>query len=545
MFSPAKVHWEPSSYDSNSPVGGEKTSTVKTSTAYSWPSQSWDSSWPSTTPSTVQKNFNTNNSQGNKIISWQSNSWTTKRTTTASPTGNYWPTSAPTKELTSKSVLAPPSDPTVPLGETATFSSNPWPSQFSSDLLGKVGTTQNIKPAVAGPTKKRDEILRKNYFFTPSPTPLHLRNGINKIPNFESEFTAFGSDAHKSTFSSFNTNFDTGSSPDDGKRLKKEIKSSDSVDSQDTYYHIGHHDSSAFASEVGQQAGGLGSPVKSNVLREEHKKDIVQLYIPDPLAPGHPQGNGNHGWAPIEEWAEAKMRENLDTPSWADSRVPPVHSVSDWSDKTRPKVWTSPAPATYHSTSPAAVLGSTTARQGAVTVTPAEVSTMRPPSPVTPMYSTNFGDYASLDVKHVGGPTGAPGLALFSTLAPAPPQPHSNSHYMEQNPFIVSPVTPLSVTAATAAAIRRNIDPAEFWSYNPVTEANSVKSYSPMPRYLSSLVNRSTYVTTSLLQELSLGARLGPANWLLLQGGGLAQDWRVQHLRQLPLLVSSNILYDP
>ena len=99
-----------------------------------------------------------------------------------------------------------------------------------------------------------------------------------------------------------------------------------------------------------------------------------------------------------------------------------------------------------------------------------------PPSPVTPLYSTNFGNYASLDVKHMGGPTGAPGLALFSTVAP-PVQPHSNSHYMEQNPFIVSPVTP-----ATAAAIKRNIDPADFWSYNPVTEASSVKSYSPLPR---------------------------------------------------------------
>ena len=53
---------------------------------------------------------------------------------------------------------------------------------------------------------------------------------------------------------------------------------------------------------------------------------------------------------------------------------------------------------------------------------------------------------------------------------------------MEQNPFIVSPVTPLSVTAATAAAIRRNIDPAEYWSYNPVTEANTVKTFTPLPR---------------------------------------------------------------
>lgn len=508
--SPAGVHWEPSSYDTNPPAGSGgsgPTTTLKTTNTYNWPSHTWDNTWPSSTPATVSKSFNTDNNKGHKIISWQNNSWTTKRTTrrttTASTVPHYWQTEAPVREITSKSVLATPSDPTAPLVETATFSSNPWPSQFSSDLLGKVGTTQTVRtPDVSGPQKKRDEILKKNYFFTPSPTPLHLRNGINKIPSFESEFTAFGSDAHKSTFSSFDTNFDTTGFGDDSKRLKKEIKSSDTSDDADTYYHYGHHDSSAFASEGYKSEGP--SPVKSNVLRDEHKKDIVQLYIPDPLAPGHPQGNGNHGWAPIEEWAEAQLRENLETPSWADSRIPSANSIIDWSDKTQPKTrntpntdttvkkWTSPAPV---------LVRSTTVRPETVTVTQSEVSTMRPPpSPVTPLYSTNFGNYASLDVKHVGGPTGAPGLALFSTVAP-PVQPHSNSHYMEQNPFIVSPVTP-----ATAAAIKRNIDPADFWSYNPVTEASSVKSYSPLPR-------NSAWDSTSEVEVPATGYSYKTSDW--------------------------------
>ena len=490
------------------------TTTVKTTTAfntYNWPSHTWGSSdqgvnsWPSTTQSpALNKNFNKNK----KIISWQKNSWTTtERTTTPSP-GEYWATSAPKRELTSKSVLASPSDPTKPLGETATFSSNPWPSQFSSDLLGNVGHTQQTQKTrsqdtVPAPIKKRDEILKKNYFFTPSPTPLHLRNGINKIPNFESEFTAFGSEAHKSTFSSFDTNF---AAPQfgGGARLKKEVKSSDVMlggeKTADTYYHYGHPDSSADASV---------DPTAS-VVREEQQADLVQLYLPDPLAPGHPMGNGNHGWAPIEEWAEAQLRENLDSPSWADTPIPPANSItgSDWSDKTKPspgrtikkvktlKKWSSPSspsPAPFQpgSPSPPSFRMSSTVRPDTVTVSQADVSTMRypgpspGPSPVTPLYSTNFGDYASLSVEHVGGPTGAPGLALFNTVGPH--QPHSNSHYMEQNPFIVSPVTPISVTAATAAAIRRNMEPAEYWSYNPVTEANSVKTYSPLPRSRSQL----------------------------------------------------------
>ena len=499
-FSPAVVHWEPSSYDPNPPVVSSTVETTTGHNTYNWPSHTWDTDWPSTTPSTVKKSFNTKNKDNDhNIISWQKNSWTTtERTTTNIPPRNYWPTSAAEREPTSKSVLATPSDPTRPLGETATFSSNPWPSQFSSDLLGNVGNTQNVKKTVARgqenlPQKKRDDIMKKNYFFTPSPTPLHLRKGINKIPSFESEFTAFGTEAHKSTFSSFDTNFDTGRFAEDSRRLKKEIKSIDqtsNVEGQDTYYHIGHHDSSAHATE-GHRSGD--SPVKSSVLRGEHKKDIVQLYIPDPLAPGHPQGNGNHGWAPIEEWAEAQMRENLETPGWADSLIPPATSIMDWSDKTQPKTkktvvkkWSSPSPATYHTPSPtpATYVRSSTVRPEAVTVTQAEISTMR--SPVTPMYSTNFGDYASLNVKHLGGPTGAPGLALFNTVAPAPHQLHSNSHYMAQNPFIVSPVTPLSVTAVTAAAMKRNVEPADYWSYNPVTEANSVRSYNPQPRSVHS-----------------------------------------------------------
>ena len=106
----------------------------------------------------------------------------------------------------------------------------------------------------------------------------------------------------------------------------------------------------------------------------------------------------------------------------------------------------------------------------------------RPPSPVTPMYHTNFGNFASLDMKHHAGPTGPPGLPLFKTMSPGhaatgqqlPPHqfPHSNSHYVEQNPFIVSPMPALSVTAATAAAVKRNIV-SGLYNYNPSSEPST------------------------------------------------------------------------
>ena len=109
-----------------------------------------------------------------------------------------------------------------------------------------------------------------------------------------------------------------------------------------------------------------------------------------------------------------------------------------------------------------------------VTVGPGEVSTMSYPSPVTPLYNTNFGDYASLDMNHQSGPTGPPGLPLFHTVGPKhdKPVPHSNSHYINQNPFLVSPLP--SVTAGTAAPL---------YNYNPLQQSTSkAQEYNPIAR---------------------------------------------------------------
>ena len=154
------------------------------------------------------------------------------------------------------------------------------------------------------------------------------------------------------------------------------------------------------------------------------------------------------------------MRENLDSPSWADSQIPPANSIigGDWSDKTQPqtekvpsiKVWPSPAspspsPVTFHtgSPTPSPFRRSTTIRPDSVTVSQADVSTMRypGPSPVTPMYSTNFGDYASLDVDHMAGPTG------IRRLRKAGPQVMMLPPHRISNPFwdlVEAPANPAS-----------------------------------------------------------------------------------------------------
>ena len=80
---------------------------------------------------------------------------------------------------TKKSFLSPPNDPTKPLSETATFTSNPWSTTFrDSGVLSNVGHKK--KKLTRGEDRhlhqQRDEILSRNYFFTPSPTPLHLRD---------------------------------------------------------------------------------------------------------------------------------------------------------------------------------------------------------------------------------------------------------------------------------------------------------------------------------------------------------------------------------
>ena len=550
------MHWEPSSYDPN-PNNWEKDTKFEDKSTdkgvfntFNWPSSTWsdktqtgtwttDSShigdkWPSTT--TSPDRVASWGGQSTPASSWgsqqQSNSWTT-----SSPPVQLWTTLNPTqpakRQATKKSVLSPPSDPTKPLSESVTFSSTSWSgsSPFNTDLLSNVGSVgsvaHNQQPTrgqtTPSPTKaaswggnqqkswttprtkltrgddrkleeQRDEIMNKNYFFTPSPTPLHVRDeklSNMNLPNFQSEFTAFGSAEHKAVFDSFNTNFQTDLS--NGVRPKKEIKGSDRsfTKAQNTYYHHGHH-------EAAPRQSDSYIPDHSKTLSKDHNKDIVQLYIPDPLAPGHPQGNGNHGWAPIEEWAKSQMNDALDTPDWANSEVfPHQNTVQDWSGKINHKPmtvqkWSSPAPVIFHSTTPSTFINPTqrsfdvstpasyrspnpteftinqhfknqnptlsnykspsqsqsfesasvtlssykkssptpsinlnpTARSfnsvtvtpfNSVTVTPKsypknpstvkpdEVSTMGFPSPVTPLYHTNFGDYASLDVHHQSG----------------------------------------------------------------------------------------------------------------------------------------------
>ena len=108
-------------------------------------------------------------------------------------------------------------------------------------------------------------MLSKNYFFTPSPQPLHVRDrkvAALKPSLFQSEFTHGLERSSQGQLDRFDTNFQSGGSFG---RLKKEIKTSDKEDT--TYFQHGHHDN-----QDSKQAG-----------------DQVQLRIPDPLAPGHPQ----------------------------------------------------------------------------------------------------------------------------------------------------------------------------------------------------------------------------------------------------------------
>ena len=575
-----------------------------------WRQKSEEKKWPgsvSTVNTPVRQTFT-------PTTAWTSSTTTPAPTTTTRTTAapyQQWSTPASKRVATKQSVLAAPSDPTKPLTETATFSSNHWPSQFNSNFgnhnINNINNNFGVENLSSRPKdrkliEERDEIMNKNYFFTPSPTPLHVRDEKLKkmnLPSFQSEFTAFN-DQQRSSFDNFDTNFKTDFADT---RLKKEVKNTDrtfststshgytngnsydrpsssksfsngydrsssrgyersssSAGNQDTYYHHGHHDSSAFASAAD----------KSSVSGDD-EQDIVQLYIPDPLAPGHPMGNGNHGWAPIEEWARGHIQGALDSPDWATSQVfssqsklfpdqthvrealnSPAWSnsqvfpgASDWSDKVTPapkiyesstpasyrsptvrsypsptarsypsptarsypsptpRIYPSPTPTVYKSVSPSSYNSPTpspykspsptpsdyqSSSSTIATVAPVEVSTMRYPSPVTPLYHTNFGDYASLDMKHQSGPTGPPGLPLFNTISPQHgdkyPQ-HSNSHYMQQNPFIVSPVPTVSVTAATAAAIKRNdIDSVkDFYKYNPVTQTSLVREHNPYARY--------------------------------------------------------------
>jgi len=59
---------------------------------------------------------------------------------------------------------------------------------------------------------------------------------------------------------------------------------------------------------------------------------------------------------------------------------------------------------------------------------------------------------------------------------------------MAQNPFIVNEEVPASTAHSniflgtpvpTAASVKRNINPNDYWTYNPTTERSVVKTYSP------------------------------------------------------------------
>ena len=565
---PANIHWEPSSYENWENNDGSKTKTgskllsdksssdkASAFNTFSWPSNTWadkaggagDSQWMRDVRSQVKSQVKsqvqtTSAPHGQTQVhswtptsAWQHNTWSTSTSSTVSPSP-VWTTRAAKRVATRQSVLTAPSEPTKPLGETAvTWASNSWPGldsdSFSntkytqSDVLSSVGQTTTRSPADRKRIQQRDQILAKNYFFTPSPQPLHVRDKkvqALKPAQFQSEFTAFHSNLQKKAFDRFDTNFQTGNEEEFG-RLKKEIKTSDQ---EDTYFQHGHHDSSALDTQQDKSNVVSMRQNRKSIHQNRESKDQIQMLIPDPLAPGHPMGNGNHGWAPIEEWARGHISGALDSPAWADSQV----TLTDWSDRMTVKTspppvihWTSPAPVIYQSStpspvrlylpspSPAAFISPSSRSYQSpsptsfnspsplpfkrvtptpynssvspvTTVAPSEVSTMRYPStpmthvlgsPVTPMYHTQFGDYASLDLQHLSGPTGPPGLQLFKSLAPGNvvsghQVPHSNSHYMEQNPFLVSPLPPdsTSVTATTAASVKRNIV-ADLYNYNP------------------------------------------------------------------------------
>ena len=570
---PANVHWEPSSYENWETDDGSKTKTDSSSdkafNTFTWPSNTWatntgaagtggDSQWMKDVRSQVKRKVQTKVQTTSAPLgqvhtwtptsAWAHNTWSTS---TSGKTVLMTSTRAAKRVATSQSVLAAPSEPTRPLEpETAvTWSSSAWPqaSKYPESDVSSPGPahrrTTTRSPQDRRLIQQRDEVLARNYFFTPSPQPLHLRDrkvAALKPAQFQAEFSSFnnnGLQRNSEQVDRFDTNFQTGDGGVFG-RLKKEIKTSDK---EDTYFQHGHHDSSTLGNKQDKSSVVSTKQKPDNFKRKTEATDQVQLLVPDPLSPGHPQGNGNHGWAPIEQWASGHISQQLDSPDWAHSMLlPPSSSGQDWSDRMSagntpaPPVirWSSPAPVIIQSSSlapvraslspaafinptarsfqspasasfnspsplpfrsvtPTPFLYSASPSSTVTTVAPSEVSTMRQPStmapvtpmapvfgsPVTPMYHTQFRALASLG--QLSGPTGPPGLQLFKTLAPGSlvtgqtgatglKVPHSNSHYIEQNPFLVSPEPPgvASVTAATASAVKRNIV-SSLYNYNP------------------------------------------------------------------------------
>jgi hypothetical protein len=605
--------WTSSSPDPN-PTNWPQTTTVnsywltstQTQKPYEWTTESPSTTtahWAASTPN------NWTPSPQNEYNNWDLNTWTTQKPTVSSKVwttegpaikakvwttekatakakiwttqkpkieGNLWTTFAPIKHNptvqtkgwttfaskkipTKKAVLPAPSDPTQPLYGNFQVTSNPWPSQFNSDLLNQVG--KNVKKVqgqiydISTPKKKQEQKTEvahttdNSYFSIGHEPALEFETHVD-LPNFEKEeFSNFGNfeTDPEEMFGKYENGRNTKSfiTADDNTRPKKEIKN----DNQNTYFSIGQATSafhtgrndlsyvepSKSLAEAQINAITEGSEAfKSSLFSREPESDIIELYLPDPLAPGHPMGNGNHGWAPIEEWAKSQRAVfdvTNNNPSWANSEISTEKAVSsqvagwttekqphweisqpneEWKkreisnfeyDKTVPvykpgktittiKKWTNPSPATYiqpetterHQATEAPKIKSTL-DQATETVVKSLLNTNS--YPVTPRYHNPFGNFASLDLSHLAGPTGPPGIAMFHTnpaiktaqqLQLGNIHINSNSHYMKQNPFLANPTT------TNAPSVTRNVDQSDFWSYNPVTESSVVKSYNPFSK---------------------------------------------------------------
>jgi len=474
--------------------------------------------------------------------------WSTLGPKYTKPTShsNIWTTFSPKKIVTKKSVLPAPSDPTQPLFGNFEVTSNPWPSQFGSELLENVG--KNFKDIQERGAKT--EILKEENSHTNPTTTGSYFNLENKpalefethvdLPNFNKQsFTSFGNfeSNQESVYAKYENGKNTKSffSKNEKRRPKKEVNKS----VQDTYFSINtdtegskdiYQEPKKSLAEIQAEAIQKGSEeFRSSIFSDT--PEIIELYLPDALAPGHPMGNGNHGWAPIEEWAEIQRAE-FDNPSWANSEIIPdnlAHSpTQNWQQEAQPKFnniqssenWgkreiksvietrenSNNVPEnTRHekvniktNLSPKVHQMEEESKKKEVTKGPQIMSTheqatetvvkslLKPKTyPVTPRYPSPFGNFASLDLTHLSGPTGPPGIAMFGTDPPIKTaqqlqlgsQLNSNSHYMKQNPFIAS-----KLTTTSAPTEKRNVDQSEFWSYNPVTESSVVKSYNPFHR---------------------------------------------------------------
>jgi len=579
-------HWSsstqtPQPYDWTTEATTPTTKKWKSSTVNNWtPSpqdfNNWDShSWTTENPSKSWTTKFTTKAWTTKSPTIKSKVWTTEK-----PASKYWTTFAPIKSkptkskvwttfaskkiATKKPVLPAPSDPTQPLFGNFQVTSNPWPSQFNSDLLNQVGKNmKKVQDKVFGrndpqekkETKENSQTTSKSYFDIGNKPALEFDEIID-LPSFTKDsFSSYGKfeEEKDSMFAKYENGRNTKSflTEEEAARPKKEIKAND----QYLYLNIGHDTEShqparnvlsyekpgKSLADAQLNAITKGSEAFRNTFPEEPSEDIIELYLPDPLAPGHPMGNGNHGWAPIEEWAEsqrADIDQTWNNPSWANSEIttqkslPPhiqswaaekqqqlkgthsTHTRDEWEkreitgfeyEKVMPeykpvktittiKKLIKPVAAKYpeqdsmvtYPTTQAPRISSTL-DQATETVVKSLLKTNSYPIPVTPRYNKPFANFASLDLSHLAGPTGPPGIAMFHTNPPIKTAQqlqlgnialNSNSHYMKQNPFLASPRT------TSAPSVKRNVDQSDFWSYNPVTESSVVKSYNPYSKHV-------------------------------------------------------------